>query len=81
MLSYQLIKDTNKSNSWRKYVIPIFIEIGIVITIIYWGINRRAALRLLNLVFHCTQFCLSAGTSFVFGVFKFFHLTNTMTSM
>jgi len=37
ILSYQLIKDTNKRNSWRKYVIPTIIEIGIVVTILFVG--------------------------------------------
>jgi Zn-dependent protease len=37
ILSYQLIKDTNKRNSWRKYVIPTIIEIGIVVTILFIG--------------------------------------------
>jgi Zn-dependent protease len=37
ILSYQLIKDTNKRNSWRKYVIPTVIEIGIVVTILFIG--------------------------------------------
>jgi Zn-dependent protease/uncharacterized membrane protein YidH (DUF202 family) len=35
ILSYQLIKDTNKRNSWRKYVIPTVIEIGIVVIILF----------------------------------------------
>jgi Zn-dependent protease len=35
ILSYQLIKDTNKRNSWRKYVIPTVIEIGIVVAILF----------------------------------------------
>jgi CBS domain-containing protein/uncharacterized membrane protein SpoIIM required for sporulation len=35
ILSYQLIKDTNKRNSWRKYVIPTVIEIAIVVTILF----------------------------------------------
>jgi hypothetical protein len=35
ILSYQLIKDTNKRNSWRKYVIPTIIEIGIVVIILF----------------------------------------------
>jgi uncharacterized membrane protein SpoIIM required for sporulation len=35
ILFYQLIKDTNKRNSWRKYVIPTIIEIGIVVTILF----------------------------------------------
>jgi uncharacterized membrane protein SpoIIM required for sporulation len=34
ILSYQLIKDTNKRNSWRKYVIPTVIEIGIAVIIL-----------------------------------------------
>jgi uncharacterized membrane protein SpoIIM required for sporulation len=37
ILSYQLIKDRNKRNSWRKYVIPTIIEIGVVITILFIG--------------------------------------------
>jgi hypothetical protein len=37
ILSYQLIKDTTKRNSWRKYVIPTIIEIGIVVTILFIG--------------------------------------------
>ncbi len=37
ILCYQLIKDTNKKNSWRKYVIPTVIEIGIVVTILFIG--------------------------------------------
>jgi hypothetical protein len=37
ILFYQLIKDTNKRNSWRKYVIPTVIEIGIVVTILFIG--------------------------------------------
>jgi hypothetical protein len=37
ILCYQLIKDTNKRNSWRKYVIPTIIEIGIVVTILFIG--------------------------------------------
>jgi Zn-dependent protease/predicted transcriptional regulator len=37
ILSYQLIKDTNKRNSWRKYVIPTIIDIGIVVTILFIG--------------------------------------------
>jgi Stage II sporulation protein M len=37
ILSYQLIKDTNKRDSWRKYVIPTVIEIGIVVTILFIG--------------------------------------------
>jgi uncharacterized membrane protein SpoIIM required for sporulation/CBS domain-containing protein len=37
ILSYQLIKDTNKRNSWRKYVIPTVIEIGIVVVILFIG--------------------------------------------
>jgi hypothetical protein len=28
-------KDTNKRNSWRKYVIPTIIEIGIVVIILF----------------------------------------------
>jgi CBS domain-containing protein len=35
ILSYQLIKDTNRKNSWRKYVIPTVVEIAIVITILF----------------------------------------------
>ncbi|MBV9177540.1 MAG: site-2 protease family protein [Nitrososphaeraceae archaeon] len=35
ILSYQLIKDTNRRNSWRKYVIPTVIEIGIVVIILF----------------------------------------------
>ncbi|MFL6368793.1 MAG: stage II sporulation protein M, partial [Nitrososphaeraceae archaeon] len=35
ILSYQLIKDTNKRNSWRKYVIPTIIEIGVVVIILF----------------------------------------------
>jgi Zn-dependent protease/CBS domain-containing protein/uncharacterized membrane protein YidH (DUF202 family) len=35
ILSYQLIKDTNKRKSWRKYVIPTVIEIGIVVIILF----------------------------------------------
>jgi uncharacterized membrane protein SpoIIM required for sporulation len=35
ILCYQLIKDTNKRNSWRKYVIPTVIEIGIVVIILF----------------------------------------------
>ncbi|MFL6358736.1 MAG: hypothetical protein ACJ72V_05255 [Nitrososphaeraceae archaeon] len=35
ILSYQLIKDANKRNSWRKYVIPTIIEIGIVLIILF----------------------------------------------
>jgi Zn-dependent protease/predicted transcriptional regulator len=37
ILSYQLIKDVNKRNSWRKYVIPTVIEIGIVVVILFIG--------------------------------------------
>jgi Zn-dependent protease/CBS domain-containing protein len=37
ILSYQLIKDTNKRSSWRKYVIPTGIEIGIVVIILFIG--------------------------------------------
>ncbi len=37
ILSYQLIKDTNKRNSWRKYVIPTVVEIAIVIIILFIG--------------------------------------------
>jgi hypothetical protein len=37
ILCYQLIKDTNKRNSWTKYVIPTIIEIGIVVTILFIG--------------------------------------------
>jgi Zn-dependent protease len=37
ILSYQLIKDTNKRHSWRKYVIPTVIEIGIVVIILFIG--------------------------------------------
>ena len=37
ILSYQLIKDTNKRNSWRKYVFPTVVEIAIVITILFIG--------------------------------------------
>ena len=37
ILCYQLIKDTNKRNTWRKYVIPTIIEIGIVVTILFIG--------------------------------------------
>jgi Zn-dependent protease/Mg2+/Co2+ transporter CorC len=37
ILSYQLIKDTNKRQSWRKYVIPTVIEIGIVVIILFIG--------------------------------------------
>jgi hypothetical protein len=37
ILSYQLIKDANKRNSWRRYVIPTIIEIGIVVTILFVG--------------------------------------------
>jgi len=35
ILSYQLIKDTNRRNSWHKYVIPTVIEIGIVVIILF----------------------------------------------
>jgi uncharacterized membrane protein SpoIIM required for sporulation len=35
ILCYQLIKDTNKRNSWRKYVIPTVIEIGTVVIILF----------------------------------------------
>ena len=35
ILSYQLIKDTNKRNSWRKYVIPTIIETGIMVAILF----------------------------------------------
>jgi uncharacterized membrane protein SpoIIM required for sporulation/CBS domain-containing protein len=35
ILSYQLIKDKNKRHSWRKYVIPTVIEIGIVVIILF----------------------------------------------
>jgi hypothetical protein len=34
ILSYQLIKDTNKRKSWQEYVIPTIIEIGIVLIIL-----------------------------------------------
>ncbi|MFL6418945.1 MAG: hypothetical protein ACJ71P_05955 [Nitrososphaeraceae archaeon] len=34
-MSYQLIKDANKRNSWRRYVIPTIIEIGIVLIILF----------------------------------------------
>ena len=37
ILSYQLITDTNKRNSWRKYVIPTIIEVGIVVIILFIG--------------------------------------------
>jgi hypothetical protein len=37
ILCYQLIKDTNKRSSWRKYVIPTIIEIGIVVIILFIG--------------------------------------------
>jgi uncharacterized membrane protein SpoIIM required for sporulation len=37
ILSYQLIKDTNKRNSWRKYVIPTIIEILAVLVILFAG--------------------------------------------
>jgi uncharacterized membrane protein SpoIIM required for sporulation len=37
ILCYQLIKDTNKRNSWRKYVIPTLIELGIVVIILFIG--------------------------------------------
>jgi hypothetical protein len=35
ILSYQLIKDTNRRSSWGKYVIPTIIEIGIVTVILF----------------------------------------------
>jgi Zn-dependent protease/predicted transcriptional regulator len=35
ILSYQLIKDVNKRNSWRKYAIPTVVEIGIVVVILF----------------------------------------------
>lgn len=35
ILSYQLIKDTNRRSSWSKYVIPTIIEIGIVTVILF----------------------------------------------
>lgn len=35
ILSYQLIKDTNRRGSWRKYDIPTIIEIGIVVVILF----------------------------------------------
>ena len=34
IISYQLIKDTNKRKSWRKYVIPTVIEVGVVLAIL-----------------------------------------------
>lgn len=37
ILSYQLIKDTNKRKSWQKYVIPTIIEVGIVLVILLIG--------------------------------------------
>ena len=37
ILSYQLIKDTKKRNSWRKYIIPTVVEIGIVVIILFIG--------------------------------------------
>ena len=37
ILSYQLIKDANKRQSWQKYVIPTIIEIGIVLIILLIG--------------------------------------------
>jgi Zn-dependent protease len=37
ILSYQLIKDTNKRKSWQKYLIPTIIEIGIVLIILLIG--------------------------------------------
>ena len=37
ILSYQLIKDTNKRKSWQKYVTPTIIEIGIVLIILLIG--------------------------------------------
>jgi hypothetical protein len=39
-----LIKDTNKRNSWRKYVIPTVVEIGVVITILFIGAIVEAQL-------------------------------------
>jgi uncharacterized membrane protein SpoIIM required for sporulation len=37
ILSYQLIKDVNKRNSWRKYVTPTIIEILVVLVILFIG--------------------------------------------
>ncbi len=37
ILSYQLVKDINKRNSWQKYVIPTVVEIAVVITILFIG--------------------------------------------
>jgi Zn-dependent protease len=34
IISYQLIKDTNKRKSWQKYVIPTIIEVGVVLAIL-----------------------------------------------
>lgn len=33
ILSYQLVKDRNKSKSWQEYVIPAVIEVGIVLLV------------------------------------------------
>jgi Zn-dependent protease len=37
ILSYQLIKDANKRQSWQKYVIPTIIEIGMVLITLLIG--------------------------------------------
>jgi Zn-dependent protease len=37
IISYQLIKDTNKRKSWQKYVIPTIIEIVVVLIILLIG--------------------------------------------
>jgi Zn-dependent protease len=37
IISYQLIKDTNKRKSWQKYVIPTIIEIVVVLVILLIG--------------------------------------------
>ena len=50
ILSYQLIKDTNKRKSWQKYVIPTIIDLGIVLiilligAIVEWQIVRTAGI-------------------------------------
>jgi len=37
IISYQLIKDSNKRKSWQKYVIPTIIEIVVVLVILLIG--------------------------------------------
>ena len=53
IISYQLIKDTNKRKSWQKYVIPTIIEVGVVLAIlliaaiIEWQMTQQFA-RVVN---------------------------------